>query len=161
VRSIGGALLAALVAGCSVLSAPAAVRATLREVEALGYHCDSGVADNVPSGLTQWKCLGTVDGVAAIVDVEGSDAGVVGLTLDVQSVDPDISRAEFRRIASRVPPLTDEPDLATGLDTWTGPQHPSRIGRVGVNGLCDATQCIVFVRFVEAPAQPSTVPSAG
>jgi hypothetical protein len=156
-RSVGLGLLSGLLAGCTTVSAPAAVRPTLIAVEALGYHCDTGVADNVPSGLTQWKCSGSVAESRASVDVDGNETGVTGLTLDINSVDPEMSRLEFRRLASAVPPLSAQVGLSTALDTWTGTQDPTHVGGIRVNGLCDATQCIVFIGFVEGPPQPSNV----
>jgi len=155
-RSIRLTLLAGLLAGCNALSAPAAVRATLDEVEALRYDCGEGLADNVPSGLFQWKCSGTVAGHRAIVDVEGNDDGVVGLTLDISSVDPTFTRAEFQRLANSVSLLRAEPGLVGALDTWSGVQNPVRVGAARVNGECDATQCIVFIGFRDGPVQPDS-----
>src|SRR6187549_3751869 len=138
-RSIRLTLLAGLLAGCNALSAPTAVRPTLDEVEALGYDCGEGVADNVPSGLFQWKCSGTVAGHRSIVDVEGDDDGVAGLTLDINSTDPTITRAEFQRLATSVSLVSAEPALVGALDAWSGVQNPVRIGDARVNGECDAT----------------------
>lgn len=152
------ALLAGLLVGCSALTAPVAVRATLEQIEALGYDCGAGVADNVPSGLFEWKCSGSVAGNRASVDVEGNEDGVAGLTLDVNSIDPAISRSEFRRLVTAVSLLIAHPGLSGALDTWTGAQDPRSVDGARVNALCDATQCIVFIGFVDAPIQPSQVP---
>lgn len=157
-QSVGRALLAGLLAGCIASTAPAAVRATLEQVEALGYDCGAGVADNVPSGLTQWRCPGTVAGHTAVVDVDGNDNGVAGITLAINSTDPAISRTEFRRLTTAVSPLTDQPDLANALDSWTGAQDPKVVGGAEVNGECDATQCLVFITSVDDPTKPLRLP---
>ena len=136
------------------MSAPAAIRTTLGEVGALGFECDAGIADNVPSGLTQWRCSGTVSGKGAVVDVDGNDSGVTGLTLAINSADPAISRAEFRRLATSVSLLKADVGMASALDTWTGAQDPTFVGGAHFNGECDATQCLVFVSFADVPTQP-------
>jgi hypothetical protein len=95
--------------------------------------------------------------VAAIA-VEGNDDGVTELILGAHSADPAIARAEFRRVVSAVPPLTAEPDLAAALDTWTGTQDPRVVGGVEVNGVCDVTQCVIYIGLVAGPPQPMRLP---
>jgi len=148
-------LLPWLVAGCGALSAPEAVRPALRDVEALGYRCEAGEPDNVPSGLFQWRCPGTVDNAPAVVQVIGNDDGVVEVVLSINSVEPKVAREEFRRLADAVTPLSGQPGLSAALDAWTGAQAPTRIGDVRVNAECDVTQCIVYMAFADYPPQPS------
>jgi len=138
--------------------APAAVQATLEQLNALGYACGPGVADNVPSGLTQWRCPGTVAGNPAVVDVDGNDNGVAGVTIAINSIDPATSRNEFRRLATALSPLTAQPDLGSALDNWTGAQDPKFVGGARVNGECYATQCLVFITSVDGPTEPLRLP---
>lgn len=158
-RRLGPTLFLGLVAGCSAaVTAPAAIQPTLRAVEGLGYRCEPGEPDNVPSGLTQWRCPGAVAGAAAGINVDGNETGVSGMALVVSSVDVGVTRAEFQRVARAVPPLSGNPNLVNALDSWGGNPGPTQIAGVRINGLCDATQCIVFIGFVEGPTQPPPVP---
>lgn len=149
-------LFASLLAGCN--AAPSGIRPTLDDVEALGFLCDVGIPDNVPSGLTQWHCRGTVRGHEVSVLVDGKDTGVAGFSLGIDSTDPAIARDEFRRLATGVAPLTAQPNLAGVLDAWSGAQDPKVVGGARVNGLCDATQCIVFIGSVDGPTNPLRLP---
>lgn len=150
-------LFAILLTGCNA-AAPSAIRPTLDDVEALGFLCDAGIPDNVPSGLTQWHCRGTVRGHEVSVLVDGNDAGVAGFDLVIHSTDPAIARDEFRRLVNGVAPLTAQPNLGAALDAWSGSQHPTVVGGAAVNGLCDATQCIVFIGSVDGPTNPLRLP---
>lgn len=154
-------LVAGSLAGCVGAGAPATVQATLDGVAALGYRCEAGIPDNVPSGLTQWRCSGTVSGSRATIDVDGNDAGVDGFTLAINGTDPAISRTEFRRFVTAVSPLSAQPGLAAALDSWTGAQDPTSVGGVRVNGECDPTQCVIFIRSVDGPNQPLRLPQSG
>jgi hypothetical protein len=158
-RSIAAALLVAgLLGGCDSANAPAAIRPTVDQIEAMGYECGSGVPDNVPSGLVAWNCSGSVAGNRAGVMVEGNDDGVAGITLVIHSNDPGVIRTEFRRLAAAVPPMSLQPDVDEALDAWTGSPSPMILGGTRVNALCDVTQCIVYIGYREAPAQPLVSP---
>ena len=156
-RTIAVALLfAGLLSGCNAAhaNAPAAVRETLDQIDSMGYDCGAGVPDNVPSGLTAWSCPGAVAGNRAGVIVEGNDDGLAGVTLVIHSIDPSISRAEFQRLTAAVPPMSTQPGLDEALDAWTGAPNPVVVGEARINALCDVTQCIVYINYWEAPAQP-------
>ena len=160
-RSIAVALvLLGSLGGCHTSNAPAAVRATIDQIEALGYDCGAGIPDNVPSGLKSWSCSGTVAGNRAGVMVEGNDARLAGITIDINSTDPAVTRAEFRRLAGTVPPMNTQPELMEALSAWTGEQNPMILGKTRVNGLCDATQCIIYIGYLDPPAQPLDSPTA-
>ena len=136
----------ALLAGCAAApSAPPAVQPSLAALEALGIGCDAGVEDNVPSGLVQWTCTGSLEGTGVTVLIEGNDEGVAGVTLVGHSTHPDVARAAFGWLVAAVPPLSTAPILVDQLDGWTGAQRSMVVGDIRVTALCDATQCIVAV----------------
>jgi len=138
------AALFASVVGCA--GTPAAVRPTLAGIVALGYRCGEGMKDNVPSGLFQWDCDGTVDGTVSTVLVDGNEEGVAGITLFIgESDDPEIARIGFARLVSEVPPLKSAPALADSLGGWTGRQQSHVVGGVRLFAECEATHCIVIV----------------
>ena len=152
--------LLALVAGCGGSStAPAVVRPTLAGIEALGLRCGAGVKDDVPSGLFQWRCTGSLGGAGATVLVDGNDEGVAGVTLVADgSTDPEVARASFGRLVDAVPPLSTAPILVDQLDGWTGDQRSTVIGGVRVSALCDATQCLIWVMPAADPLRPLPLP---
>lgn len=138
---------------------PPAVAPSLSALERLGYGCTDGEKElGPPNGLYQWRCSRTRDGDAAIVGIEGNDAGIAEFTIDVFDTDSALARAAFAEIATAVPPLATAPLLADGLVGWNGPQTSLEIDGIGVTGLCDATQCMVFIGLVPSPTQPLAVP---
>ena len=149
-----------LITGCgSASSAPSAVQPTLAAIEGLGFKCDPGVKDNVPSGLFQWRCTGSFDGTAATVLVDGNDEGAAGVTLVTDgSTDPEVARVSFGRLVRAVPPLDTAPILVDQLDGWTGDQRSTVVGGVRVLSVCDATQCIVQVASATDPLRPLPLP---
>ena len=92
----------------------------------------------------------------AVIDVDGKDSGVVEITLSIATPDPSIMREEFRRLATAIPLLSQQPGMEGALDGWTGAQDPRQVGQAEVNGVCDVTQCIVFIGFLDGPAQPTS-----
>jgi hypothetical protein len=124
----------------------------------LGYSCDDGVKDNVPSGLSQWHCNRTGVVPPTSVLVNGNDRGIAEFNIVVDDTDPAHVRQAFAEILAAVPPLSTSPWLADGLDGWSGPQASRELNGVGVTGLCDATQCIVFVGNASSPVEPLPLP---
>jgi hypothetical protein len=158
-RLAATALLALLVGCTGVPAAPSAVQPTLAGIDTLGFHCDEGIRDNVPSGLVQWPCQGTVDGFGSTVLVDGNQEGVAGITLVIdESIDPGVARAGFGRLVDAVPPLDTAPVLVDTLTGWNGEQRQNVIGGVRVSAECDATQCIVGVLAAEDPLRPLPLP---
>ena len=154
-RRLAWIVLAALAASCSLLAkAPPAVLPALDAIEDLGYRCDGGSKDNVPSGLYQWRCQRAVDGLSEWVLVWGNEQGIPEFDIDVEDTDPARVREAYAQLIERVPPLSREPALAAGLDGWTGPQAWREIGGVRVSGECDATQCLVEIVTAASPLQP-------
>jgi len=151
------AALVALVVGCN--GAPAAIRPTLAGIIALGYRCGEGMKDNVPSGLFQWHCDGTVDGTVSTVLVDGNQEGVAGITLFInESDDPEIARVGFARLVTGVPPLKAAPALADVLRRWPGEQQSTVVGPVRVFAECKPTYCIVIVSPAGDPLRPMQLP---
>lgn len=144
---LAATVLAILAAACQGTSpTPPAVTPTLAAIHAIDFTCGGGIKDNVPSGLSQWACEGTVQRQPTTILVDGNDEGVAGLTLNVHaSMDPSIALAGFRQVAGTVPPLTTSPKLAHTLDGSAGDQVREVVGGVAVIAECDATQCIVMV----------------
>jgi hypothetical protein len=132
------------VAGCN--GPPSAVQPTLVAVHDIGLTCGDGVRDNVPSGLYQWRCEGLIDGMNAVILVEGNDQGVAGITLVTKDpVDADATRVRLGRLLQTVPPLDREPGLAETLVGWSGAQQRTVVSGVAIFALCDATQCIIAI----------------
>lgn len=148
-------LVTALVAaGC----ASAAVQPTLADVQSLGYACGDGIRDNVPSGLSEWHCSGTAGGRQATINVDGNDGGVAGITLAIDSPDPDVLRAAFQRLATEVAPVKVAPSVRDALVGWSGQQQSTTLGNARVTSECDATQCFVEITSVDGPLQPLRLP---
>ena len=151
-------LLAAVVIACTRVGTGApAVQPALTALAQLGYACDDGVKDNVPSGLYQWTCRRDRPH-ETIVDVNGNDKGIAEFDIDVREADPALARQAFAEVLAAVPRLSTAPWLAGGLDGWTGPQASRDLNGVHVTGLCDATQCIVFIVNAASPIEPLPLP---
>ena len=152
-------VLAALVAGCvGVSTAPVAVQPTLAAIAQLGYGCDGGIPDNVPSGLYEWHCERSADGPPTTVLMEGNHEGVASVTLVTDdSTDFEAARAEFARLVSQVPPMSIAPVLGKTLTGWRGEQLRTVIGGVRVFAEC-ATQCVVIVSGAANPTRPMPLP---
>jgi hypothetical protein len=146
-NAVAGFLILALAAGCSPReTTPDAVLTTLAAIEALGLRCGAGLRDNVPSGLFQWSCDGSIEGVHSVLLVDGSHEGVAGISLFVDDpTDPEVARSQFGRLVDSVPPLTTAPVLKDVLAGWTGRQQARTVLGVRISAQCDATQCIVTV----------------
>lgn len=159
-RRTAPTLLLALVAGCAgVAAAPAPVRPTLEALRALGLRCGAGVKDNVPSGLYQWSCSGSVGGVPWWVSVSGNDVGIAEIDLTTpESTDPGVARAAYARLVAATPPLSRAPALAGALGGWTGPPQAVELDGVRVWAGCDATQCNVFVVTAGDAIKPMPIP---
>jgi len=153
-------VLAALAGACTWIGAkgPPAVLPALTSIEQLGYACDNGVKDNVPSGLYQWHCSRTVNGLQSTVLVNGNDRGIAEFDIDVSATDPALVRSAFSEVLAVVPPLSSAPWLADGLAGWTGPQANRVVNGVSVTGECDETQCVVFVSTAASPLDPLPLP---
>ena len=155
-----GILVLALAAGCiGPGTTPAAVQPTLAAIETLGFRCGDGVKDNVPSGLFQWSCSGSMETARSTVLVDGNDGGVAGITLFVDNPsDPAVARNGFGRLVDAVPPLSSAPVLKDTVAGWTGGQQAWTIGGVHVSAQCDATQCVVTVMASRDPLSPLPLP---
>jgi hypothetical protein len=138
---------------------PPAVLPALTALERLGYVCDYGVKDNVPSGLYQWHCNRSVNGLQTGVGVNGNDQGIAEFDIDVSDVDPALVRRAFSEMLATVPPLNTAPWLEEGLAGWTGPQANRVVNGVSVTDLCDETQCMVFVSAASSPLDRLPLPS--
>jgi hypothetical protein len=153
-------VLVVLAVGCGgATGAPARVRPTLDAIGALAFACGEGIRDNVPSGLSQWRCEGIIGGAGATILVDGKEEGVTGITLDIHSSN-DLSAAHggFRRIVAAVPPLSSAPALMDTLDDWNGQQRRVIVGAIAVSAVCDVTQCIVGLASADDPLRPIPVP---
>lgn len=147
-------LLVLAVVGCT----PRGIQGTLGDLNTLGFTCGDGIADNVPSGLTQWSCRSDGGGPSTAVDIDGNGQGVTELTVVVESTDLAVAKQSYRRIAGAVAPLTQAPALLDVLSTWAGPQELFTVGSAKVAAECDATQCIIDIDSVDGPLQPLRLP---
>jgi hypothetical protein len=144
-----------LLASCALPgTTPGPVRPTLDAITALGLECDSGVPDNVPSGLSQWHCRGTVDGISDfIILVGGSEAGVAQIDVVSPTDDPAIARAALARVVVATPPISGVSGLATDIDgalqDWDGAQMFLQIRGLNIAAQCQppskfgAGQCLI------------------
>jgi hypothetical protein len=138
---------------------PPAVEPALIILERLGYWCDDGEKElGPPNGLYQWHCSRSGRGPATIVLVEGNDQGIAGFTIGVDDTDPAFARQAFDEIRAAVPPLAWAPWLAGGLAGWSGPEASLVINEIRVTGLCDATQCLVYIVTATSPIEPLPLP---
>jgi hypothetical protein len=153
-RSLVIALTVVVLGGCT----PAAIQPTLADVRSLGFACGDGARDNVPSGLYQWHCSGTVAAKDGTILVNGNDGGVAEIDLAINSADPAVMRSEFRRVAIEVMPLRLAPALADALVVWSGPLRATVIRSARIASECDATQCIVEVTSIDGPLRPLRLP---
>ncbi len=95
---------------------PEAVRPTLDAIAALGLQCGSGIPDNVPSGLFQWHCHGSIESTTdVIILVGGNEAGVSALDISTPTDDFASARAVLGPVAARVPPLSGLDGLPAAL----------------------------------------------
>jgi hypothetical protein len=119
------AFSAAGLIACSALvgpSVPGSVRPTLEAWRAIGLTCDDPVEDNVPSGLVQWGCRGTVDGVELSGTLDGDDRGVFGLQFVVPATTPaDTAEVTFAHLVDATPSLDGhESEIVAFISGWPG-----------------------------------------
>ena len=154
-----GLAAVALAACSSAVATPGSVQPTLAAVGGLGYRCGAGVKDNVPSGLYQWSCGGTVGGATTTILVDGNEAGVAQVTLVVDDPrHPAAAIAEFGRLVDAAPPLDAAPVLKQAVAGWAGDPQAWTMGGVRVSGQCDATQCLLIVVGTGDPLEPLPLP---
>jgi hypothetical protein len=158
--AVVGILAVSLASGCiGQGTTPPEVQPTLAAIENLGFRCGDGVKDNVPSGLFQWSCSGTLVSVRSTVLVDGNEEGVAGITLVVEDPsDPAVAGTAFGRLVDAVPPLSTAPVLKATVAGWTGDQQAWTVGGVRISALCGATQCMVTVMPTRDPLRPLPLP---
>ena len=159
-RWAGVGLVVLILAGCAVRTAiPGAVRPTVAAIETIGYRCGDGVKDNVPSGLFQWSCNGTIAGVPSMILVDGNAEGVAGVTLVVEDPrDPGATARQFARLVDEVPPLDTAPVLKDKVAGWAGGEQAWTVGGIHIAAQCDATQCLVIVAPAGDALRPLPLP---
>jgi hypothetical protein len=148
-------LLAALAIACTrVATGPPAVQPALTALAHLGYLCgDAEKEISPPNDLYQWHCHRSNPGPSNVL-VEGNGRGVATFVVGVDDTDPVRMRQAFAEVLAEVPPLSTASWLAAGLDGWTGPQASRSLNGIRVTGLCDATQCMVYVVNAASPIEP-------
>jgi hypothetical protein len=84
--------------------------------------CGKPQEDNIPSGLLQWSCRGTFEGVEISGNLDGHDQGVFGFQVVVPAAtEPDAARDAFARLVEATPPLDGhETDIVEFIDSWPG-----------------------------------------
>jgi hypothetical protein len=158
VRILTAVLVAFLVAACGS-TVPGTVAPTIAALEQLGLDCGDGLKDNVPSGLYQWSCAGTIDDERVTVLVDGNDEGVSAVELFIdESTDPALARRLFERLVDAVPPLSTAPILKTVVADWDGPQRSQVLGGVRVTAMCLETPCSVLVMPAHDALRPLPLP---
>lgn len=120
---------------------PGAVEPTIDAIVALGLTCGGGLHDNVPSGLSQWHCNGSIDGMAGVgILVGGNDAGVSDIDVVTETDDVATSRAIAGRVVRSTPPLTSIDGLAIRLDdvlrAWDGRQLVAELDPLRISAAC-------------------------
>ena len=146
-RWAGVGLMVLALVGCAVGPAtPETVRPTIAAIETLGYRCGDGIKDNVPSGLYQWSCNGTIAGVPSTILIDGNSEGVAGVTLVVEDPrNPGATASQFARLVDAVPPLNRAPALKDSVAGWAGGEQAWTVGGIRISARCDATQCLFIV----------------
>lgn len=144
--------------------APGAVQPTVDAIRALGLRCDDGVPDNVPSGLSQWHCRGSLDGTEEVaVLIDGNDAGVTSIDVVTPTDDVVTARAIVERVATATPPLVRIGGLVAhlrqSLGPWDGRQTSLPLGQLQISALCQPPsqlgdgECIILFGGLD-PLQP-------
>jgi hypothetical protein len=155
---VGFVILA--LAGCaSGPATPATVQPTVAAIESLGYRGGDGIEDNVPSGLSQWSCDGTIAGVPSTILVDGNADGVAGVTLLVEDPrNPGATANQFARLVDAVPPLNRAPVLKDSVAGWAGGEQAWTVGAIRISAQCDATRCLVGVVPAGDALRPLPIP---
>ena len=88
----------------------------------LGLRCSDPSVDNVPSGLLQWSCRGTVRNASLTIVVDGDDAGVFEIVAQVPGgTDPALAGQVFTDLIAATPPLAANRDeIRAWLQAWRG-----------------------------------------
>ena len=150
--------MTSIAAACTA-STPGPVVATVAAIEQLGLDCGYAVKDNVPSGLFQWSCAGTIDDDKVTILVDGNDEGVNAINLVLsQPTDVGRTRRLFERLVDTVPPLNTAPVLKTLVADWDGTQVSRTLGGIRAAASCDEFQCGVLVMPADDPLRPLPLP---
>jgi hypothetical protein len=153
------ALVVWLVGACAGAAVPGRVAPTLAEIETLGFDCGDGIKDNVPSGLYQWSCIGTMDDEHTEILVDGNDEGVNQIDVVVlENGDPGVAGRLFDRLVETVPPFDTAPVLKDTITDWDGTEWSRAIGGVRISAFCAATQCSILVMPADGPLRPLPLP---
>ncbi len=118
--------LVASLFGCSLLppSVPDAIVPSLDGWRSAGLTCTGPEKDNVPSGLLQWRCSGSLSGTEVGADIEGDSKGVFDIQASVPPIDhPPISvadaRSAFVALVAATPCVAPVRDgLSSWIDGW-------------------------------------------
>lgn len=101
--------VAVTISACALVSGPSTpdlVRPTLEGWRSIGLSCTGPTKDNVPSGLVQWSCRGTLGDVELSGVFDGDDQGLFSLQVVVPAATPpDAASAAFARLVDATPPL--------------------------------------------------------
>jgi hypothetical protein len=121
-----------LIAACTpAVETPRSMEGTLAALAANGLACGDPQADNVPSGLLQWRCPGRFDGQDLIVLVDGDAKGVFEINATIESMLDHQAQAEtFIKLLRATEITGDHQDEFIGwLQAWDGQDSAITFGR--------------------------------
>jgi hypothetical protein len=139
---IASILAVALVGGCATAPlTPAAVRPTLNAMSTLGLGCSDTTVDNVPSGLLQWSCRGTVRDASLTVVVDGDAAGIFEIVAQVPgATDPATASRVFADLVAAMPPLAPSGnEIRAWVQRWDGRSQSLEAGAAHLQMQQDGT----------------------
>jgi hypothetical protein len=118
--------------------------------------CSDPAVDNVPGGLLQWSCRGTVRGAALTVLVDGAEAGVFGIVAQVPgATDPATATQVFADLVAAIPPLAPDLDeIGRWVQRWEGKSQSLESGAAHLQIQQDA----MWITLAIAPSSPAGFP---
>jgi len=143
VRGALAALLLLILAGCAALgpATPAAVAPTLDGWRGLGLSCSRPTEDNVPSGLLQWVCRGSLRAAAFTAVLDGDDKGVFDITAQVPAgTSRETAVAAFVDLVDATTAVAAvRGAVRSWAEAWDGSQESAEFGITWVMLEADAT----------------------
>jgi hypothetical protein len=152
------------VVGCAAEPAtPVAVAATIEGWKTRGVSCSEPTKDDVSSGLLQWSCRGTMGRAPFDALIDGDDAGVFQIVIQVRSDSmAAVTAADyFADLMRWTPPVREhETELQMWIRGWDGTPAATTLGTISARLDRDETWMTLVVvpgprHSVTDPVDPS------
>jgi len=127
------ALIPLVLAGClGAPATPAAVAPSLDGWRGLGLSCTGPTEDNVPSGLLQWSCHGTLNGADLSATLDGDAEGVFGIRATLPAgTDKEAIAGAFGDLVDATPALSSaDGQIRPWLEAHDGPESYGEYGLI-------------------------------